>query len=862
MTGRGEFLDWRKAFRAGPNRCGGKGGNLARLDRYGFDVPAGGVLTAEAYVNFMAVPGLARLAQELSEVKAEEADAPGTARALGELRAGIESASFPERDALADFLRQAGLEETPLAIRSSAVSEDGAAASFAGIHRSFLNQVGLEAVERSILACYASLWTPQALAYRRRMGFSDADVRAAVVLCEMVRAPGSSEPAAAGVAFSGDPRTGRRDLVVIDAARGLGEKVVSGTIEPDHVEIRMLQGKAEVERRTAKGDPVLSPAQETELAGHVWRIHGALGDGQDPQDVEWAHDGRRFWFVQARPVTRMPRRAFDGVRGLPVTWSTANIKDAVPGVVSALAWSLIQASVERILYAAAIASGYEIPRGLETVRRFDGHAYFDLTAMQWAFYDSLGVLPSKTIAGIGGRQPEIPVPSGDPLNGPEGKRRKGAMRKLFRSLLFFKKKLRRAIDAHFRLSGEIASRISPRLSTSDLLAELDRLAASHDILEPLTGLANAYGGGFLEQLDTALRSIAGDRASALAARLLSGSGTVTSAEMSHRIEDLAAAAKTDAAATEWLRQKEAGARWTALPPDSPFRLELERFLREFGHRAVYEADLLNPRWSQDPGYLLDQVRRHLESDAPTGSREKARRRHEAAWEEVRRLTFWRRPILRWLLKETRAGFSYREAAKSAIVASMGATREIALEVGRRLVAAGRMGRPDQVFHLTAVDLVFFLEGKWDGRGAGDLAADREARRNEWLAATPPDLITEGGPVPAAMTPPALGEGWRGTGVSPGRVTARARIILHPDQGAKLGHGEVLVAPSTDPGWTPIFLRAGAVVMETGGLLSHGAIVARELGLPAVVNVSGILETLADGETVTVDGDTGRVARAP
>ncbi|HZL71893.1 MAG TPA: PEP/pyruvate-binding domain-containing protein, partial [Planctomycetota bacterium] len=284
------ILTWEETFRAGPAICGGKGFNLARLHRYGFPVPRGGVLPARIYSEFIR---------------------PFDIGDFDALRADIERARLPVavRDAIRRFL-----PDSTLAFRSSAAAEDGANASFAGIHRSVLDVRDPDERERAVLACYASLWTPQAIAYRRALGIPDRDVPCAVVLCEMVPS------AVAGVAFSCDPRTGRRDVVMINAAAGPGERVVSGAVNPDHIEIRLSPLRAEVLHRTGTA---LTAEQQIELARHVERIHWDLGDGQDPQDVEWAHDGRRFWFLQSRPVTRLPRHTFEAARSLPLYWSTA-----------------------------------------------------------------------------------------------------------------------------------------------------------------------------------------------------------------------------------------------------------------------------------------------------------------------------------------------------------------------------------------------------------------------------------------------------------------------------------------------------------------------------------------------------------
>jgi phosphohistidine swiveling domain-containing protein len=191
-------------------------------------------------------------------------------------------------------------------------------------------------------------------------------------------------------------------------------------------------------------------------------------------------------------------------------------------------------------------------------------------------------------------------------------------------------------------------------------------------------------------------------------------------------------------------------------------------------------------------------------------------------------------------------------------------RQIALEVGRRLVAESRLASADQVFDFSKDDLLGWLTGEWHGKGASALTGDRIERRNRWLKEDVPDLITEEPaeslvPMPESA-PVQLDDQWIGIPVSPGIARGTAQIIRTPKDAAYLREGDVLVAPSTDPGWTPLFLRACAIVMETGGFLSHGAIVAREYGLPAVANIPSILSQLESGEWIEVDGTRGTVRR--
>ena len=491
-------MTWQKACDAGVDQSGGKGFNLDRLACYGFNVPTGGVLSADVY------------------------------------REGRESLSPETIAELEAFLAAEGLADASLAVRSSAVCEDGARASFAGIHESYLNVRGMDGVVRAILDCYQSLRTARARAYRERMGFTDADIACAVVLCEMVDAK------CAGVAFSGDPHTGRRDLVVIEAASGLGDQVVRGAVNPDAIHIRFAQGRFTLESRRAQREPVLTKEQEIELAHHVMRVHWALGEGQDPQDIEWAHDGDTFYLLQARPVTEFPFHTFEGANTFPIYWSNANIKDAVPGVVGFFTWSLIRQVIDDVLYATQTATDYPTPPGIQTVRRFDGHAYFDFSGIQWCLYDAFGVLPSETVKSMGGHQPEIPLGDEHPLRGPEGKRRTKARLRLMKRMWGLDQEFKATIARCFDELGRIVPNDLTPLSRAELTAIMRRIQGLLEVLHPLVGLANTYSNVWKDGLEKTLEAVAGDETPALMNGLLTGAGNITSAEQGYRVYDLPA----------------------------------------------------------------------------------------------------------------------------------------------------------------------------------------------------------------------------------------------------------------------------------------------------------------------------------
>jgi pyruvate,water dikinase len=603
------------------------------------------------------------------------------------------------------------------------------------------------------------------------------------------------------------------------------------------------------------------------------RAHWAFGDGQDPQDVEWAFDGERFWLLQVRPVTRLPHWTFPGVAGQPVMWSNANVKDVIPGIPSTLGWNIVLVAVPMLLFGLVEVTGFPPPPGLEIVRRFAGRAYFDLTAIQWLYYDGFGVVPAETNRLLGGRQPELTVPSVYPRFSRAGLRHGLRCLRLLRALLPIPRQLPREMAHYFAVARSLKAMDRSRLSNAELASLLQRVSRESSPFAPRFCLASAAAGVWAAVLQTLLERLFPGRGIAVLNALSAGCGGVTSAEHGYRLEELAAAARDDADARAYLADANANPHgWKHLPAGSPCRAAMERFLADFGHRALYEAELANPRWNDDPSFLLDEVRHRLEGNPLPDRRAAARATRETAEAELRRRTWLLRPLLFALLKRHRQGGALREAAKSTIVALFEPVRLVGLEIGHRLVAAGQLDCPEQIFDLSYPDLEAYLLGEWDGRGARERSEDVRACTAAWMKETPADvIIVEADHRPVSgnreQRPGNGGQGaetdrdgreLRGVGVAAGRAAGLARIVHHPREARRFQTGEVLVAPSTDPGWTPLFLRAAAVAMETGGYLSHGAIVAREYGIPAVVNIPGLLDRVQDGQRLTVDGDAGRV----
>lgn len=878
------LMSWDEAFHSGPDAAGGKGWNLARLARYGFRVPPGKVLTARAYATFLRhndlLDPIDRASRSISSTKSAGIEACDL---FAELRERIVHGAIPPplENELAADLQDPDLNEKALAVRSSAIAEDSDQASFAGIHSSYLHVRGTDNVLQAVKECYASLWTPQAVAYRRKMNIPPLQARMAVIIMEMVAAR------AAGVGFTCDPQTGHRDVLVINANFGLGESVVSGAVDPDTYylnadvwqpwpqvtakKIGRKQGMTRpgktggTELVPQEGDParqVLTEGQLTRLGLLLQRLFEALGEGWQHQDAEWVFDGRDFMLVQARPVTALPRRTFPALENQPDIWSNGNYRDAVPMVLSPLFRRFMEATINAILTSSFEETGYRLPVGLQFSRFFQGRLYCNLSALQWAYFDSTGALPRDMNIFWGGHQPEIELEDPRPFHGVTGLKRIWRGLRTFATIVAFHKKAPRIHDRVLQEVERVTTRDFADLGDEDLL----------DVFAELGGIVRDYSREFSFLSATGSMPVVAlikklgryfpDRALAVVNGLMiGGEAAITSADHGYRLVELAGIARKDQDAVRFFTAPSfAPISWQdRLPDGSPFKRAFRDFLDAYGHRAIYELDIINPRWNEDPTYLLEIIKSTLNTaDLQTfraGQREKWRQ----AWQQIEKKVPARSHAgIRKLVKRAQSGAAIREQTKSVLARVAQVYRMLAQELGWRLQTRGLLRERADIYFCTWPELVAVLSGEWDGRGIQELITARKMARHEMEALAPPDVIFGDKPQSACQAAPTAGKHLTGVAVAAGKASGTARVINHPGEGRKLKPGEILVAPSTDPGWTPLFLQAGALIMETGGFLSHGAIVAREYGIPAVVNVPGVLHIVQDGRKVTVDGDEGRI----
>jgi len=873
---------WGEAYEAGSKIVGGKGWNLGRLNRNGFRIPSGIVLATHAYQTFIKENQLQDFIQNISvNIDVSNIGERDSEDELTEVRNKIVDGLFPAHFAeeLFESLENLGILNKSLAVRSSASAEDSLVASFAGIHSSYLNVNGKENIVEAVKNCYASLWTPVAVSYRRKMNINDNEVLQAVVIMEMVKAE------AAGVAFTCDPLTGRTDTIVINANYGLGEAVVSGLVEPDEYKltfetflpkvvgkkIGLKQGQSVLDldqgvkfiplTEDIKSSQALCDKDILRLGLLVQRVFEALGDGEQHQDIEWVFNGQAFMIVQARPVTLITRYTYSELKEQPDIWSNANIKDALPMVVSTLSQSSLRIATTAILTSSFKASRYPRLPGLKLIRFYRGRGYFNLSLIQREYFDAWGLTPGEVNKSLGGYQPEIDLGSRNRRYTPK------KILYLIRVVLASRKSVSKA-DKTFQevrsftqgwLKNDFKAFSNEQIIS--LLEEMGQYSYNYYLTD---GLLNFSAGSSFSMLCGTLNKHFPGRGMALANALMLGQGKITSAEQGYRLMQLADSAKQDPVTYGYFMEKPfAPLAWeTKLQKNASFRKSFQEFLNEFGHRAVYEGDIRNPRWKEDPSYLLKIIADLMDSPGYQEIRVKQKEHNKQARQEINQtLSFVNRKVVKWMVDQAVKGSEKREMGKSELVRLSSPYRNVLLELGQRLVDARILNEQIDVFQCTFTELISILREDWDGKELRTIVEDRIEQQKLWAAMEAPDIIIDDAP---QVTPSQVSISLDGNvvgigiGAAAGKASGIARLINHPSEGQRLNVGDVLVASTTDPGWTPLFIKASAIIVESGGYLSHGAIVAREYGIPAVINVPNAMNTITDGMQVLVDGDEGKV----
>lgn len=728
------------------------------------------------------------------------------------------------REELILKLKNTGILEKPLAVRSSATAEDASGTSFAGIHESYLNVRGIDNILYYIKECYASLWTPRAIAYRRKMNLRDGEVIPAVVIMEMV------EARAAGVGFTCYPRTGREDVMAISANFGLGESVVSGTVEPDEYLLRLGYWPEIAEKRIGRKQGVTVPGKNggTELvmpagsmAGQVLsdenivklgflilRVFEALGRGEQHHDIEWVFDGNEFILVQARPVTALPRYTCAEIKDQPDIWSNANIRDAMPFVQSTLNWSIMKHSLATTLQSPLRAVGYcRIPPGLRYVRLYQGRPYLNLSLQQWLWYDALGLAPRKTNDSVGGHQPEIDISEKKPYAGIKGLHRIDRMLRFLLAIFKTKRKAKEFFDNFSDYIEDLLKKDFKNFTNEEFIHILLDNAQVSTEFAPVFFFSGTSAAVPYIMLVSVLEKHFPAKGNAMANAIMAGNGFITSAQHGYRLVEMAEIARNDADARKFFTAEPfSPLLWDKyLPDNSPFKKSFCNFLADYGHRGVYELEIMNPRWREDPSYLLHIIRSTIETADAGAIKARQKEKADRAWQEInQKLPLHRRMAVKYLLKQALKGAELREMAKSVYVKLCEPVRMIYQEIGLRLTDREIIENQADIYYCTLNELSSILRGYWDGKGLAVLVAERKAWRKEMEAFSPPDLIIDDAPKFAGSLAYSSDNKLTGFGVSAGSASGTAKLIFHPDEGEKLQAGDVLVAPSTDPAGPPYF----------------------------------------------------------
>ncbi len=821
---------------------GGKGANLGELLRAGFDVPPGFVITTAAYDLLLQSDGLQKYVAEML-ASIEISDPASVAQVSGRIREALKRVSIPSplADEVLIAYRQLG---GAVAVRSSATAEDLPGAAFAGQQETFLNIFTEGALLEAVQACWASLWSERAMLYRARQNVEQATVKLAVVIQQMVPAD------VAGVMFTANPVSGARDEIVINASPGLGEAVVAGMVTPDHFVLEKRRGHVKERRigrreliirpKTGGGTEQIIPAAEgiaavalppaavrklAQLGGAIEQHYGA------PQDIEWAwlKDGTKkgkFLILQARPMTALPEPLKIKVSG-PMRMVLPMLAEMWPVRPYPLDMTTFTGVIERAIgNFLVVMIGKSAPDPDKALLEEDGVV-------------------------VCFQPPEIHPSPG-----------------MFITLWFTLWRTRHYDPSKWELDPLLADvvRQGRELNgrTPALLTWAQNIEMIHEALA-LIPRAMQFRERYVPQALLGLGrlwlllSLA--RHTDRIGTLLGGIETKTT-ETNRALQSLAAQIRSDPLLRDLFSRSDAGELQSILASSETGQVFLKHFkdfLAEYGHRET-ALTISQGAWKDQPQVVLDI----LKAQAAILPQEPD---SYQAWKRVRDELLTHSILGRWPMRNMflkgltygRSLFQMREDTHFYATLTQPPVRHVALELGRRLQETGVLDRTEDVLHLRLEE----LEGlglSWPPspetreriRG---LVAQRRARR-EALAGTPmvdPRLLTV-----ESQARPGEDVLLSGSPSSPGMASGPARIVHDSSEFGKLQPGDVLVAPVTNPAWTPLFQYAVAVVVDTGGAASHAAIVAREYGVPAVMGTINGTQRLSDGQWIQVDGSRGLV----
>lgn len=875
--------------------AGGKGYNLFQISRLGLSVPEWVVLGKSVYDNFLSTTGLQPVIQDLlTAFVADRADAKQVSTQIRETILAQEVS--PDIVELVEKAYETIGRDNMIAVRSSAADEDGHTHSYAGQLSSYLYISGIEDATRYLQLCWASGYSERCLLYRKEKGITFEGISIAVVFQRML------DPECSGVLFTCDPIKLTLDSFLISAVYGVGEGLVSGSLDADTYWLSSIDGemtrkeiadKKTAYRRASSGGcspvevqeqlvsaPCLSQPQ-LEALFHVGKR--LLKKYNSPQDVEWAIDDGELYFLQTRPVT-----AIDiNLSGFPNLWDNSNIVESYGGITSPLSFSFALENYKNVYvqFCEILSVPRRVVKDMEyylgnMLGCINGRVYYNL----YNWYKLVGVLPGfkqnrefmETMMGVGEQlSDEIalriqPHPSWDTLL--------GKFRKLKTGIVFFYYHLRiqALVDnflKNFHHHYDIFRKKEYAAMTSDqVFAEylaMNRVMLDHWKAPIINDFLCMVHFGILRILTSRWLGHCDEN---LQNDLLAGEGNLESAEPTKILIRYAGEVDAEPDLRKMIEETPDQLLMETLNQSrfTEFYNKIVDYVDRFGFRCMNEMKLEEKDLFSDPRFLFVCLKNYLRSnitDLKANENREKELRDNAEKLVKKELKGYKLRFYRWSLKHARKAVKNRENTRFARTRAYGIARSMFQSMGHSFAAIDILEQSDDVFFLTLQEIYGIHQGTLSVYDLKGLVALRRKSYRQYEDMEPKIRFCTRGPVywqneilDSPETPDVEEDAdyhLKGLACCPGIIEGTVRVVLSPDEDLNLD-GEILVAKRTDPGWVPLFPSVSGLLVERGSLLSHSAIVAREMGIPAIVGIKGLLNTLQTGMKIRFDGKTGTI----
>ncbi|HEX3515102.1 MAG TPA: rifamycin-inactivating phosphotransferase [Trebonia sp.] len=846
--------------------AGGKGANLGELSRMeGVRVPAGFCVTTDAFRRIVSTAlGIEDRLERLSGLDADDRQAISALSA--EIRRTLAGIALPD-DLAAEIIRSVTRlgGQAAYAVRSSATAEDLPTASFAGQQDTYLNVVGSASVLKHVSRCLASLFTERAVTYRLRNGFDHRRVHMAVVVQRMVF------PQAAGILFTADPVTSNRKVVSIEASFGLGEALVAGLVNPDVYQVRdgEVIAKAVAAKQLAiiaepaggtreraieparQEQPALTDAQVVRLAQLGRRIEAHFCR---PQDIEWCLLDDGFQIVQSRPITTLFPVPATSDQGNHVYISVGH-QQMMTDPIKPLGLSFWQMTTPRPMAEAGGRLFVDVTKvlgsptsraGLLSVAGRSDPLIGDALRTILDRRDFIAPLPDQGVGGTPLDSAPVPIET-DPA--------------------IVTELVERSRASIATLKHDIGSKSGSAL-LDFILADIQELRRV--LFDPRSLQVIMAGMQATWWLNEQLQVWLGEKNAA--DTLTQSAPCNVTAEMGLALLDVADAIRPHPDVVAFLQHVEDETFFDELPAldgGREARDAIAAYLDKYGMRCVGEIDITRPRWSERPSTLVPMILGNIKNFEPGAGQRRFEQGRINASEKERELLARLRLLpegepkaeeAKRMIDRVRTFAGYREYPKYGMISRYFVYKQALLHEADRLVQAGVLREREDIFYLRFEEFRGVVAAN---QVDDELIRQRKDAFRSYLPLTPPRVLTSDGEAVAGTYRRADVPAGALTGlpVSAGTVEGRARVILDMAE-ADLEAGDILVTAYTDPSWTPAFVAIEGLVTEVGGLMTHGAVIAREYGLPAVVGVEHATRLIRDGQRIRVHGTDGYVELLP